>query len=163
MKYTRPHTTMSICLALGMSMGGAGCSFAFAKKAPLDYKNMAAFDCTEGKTLPVLDVIFASIQVARVAIAAGASDEDYEGASLSRGADLGLGVALGALSIASATYGFHVSNECRRAKDEVRSPATGQEQLGWMPQPAAGPSEQRGLTRLPAHAPLADRAHAAPE
>jgi hypothetical protein len=48
-----------------MSMGGTGCSFMFAKKAPPQYKTMAAFDCTEGKTLPVLDVLLASLQPAR--------------------------------------------------------------------------------------------------
>jgi hypothetical protein len=163
MKRARLHAAMAICLAVSMYMGGTGCSFMFAKKAPPQYKTMAAFDCTEGRTLPVLDVIVASLQAIRVATAAGAPDAAYEGAALSRGADIGLGVALGTLGIASAAYGFRVTNECRRAKDETRSPATGQEQIGWMPQPqpAVAPSEQRDTTRLPA--PPADAAHSASE
>lgn len=133
------HTAIIISLATTVALSGTACSFTFTRRPPPNHQQMASFDCTESRAAPVLDTIFTSYQVLRVAAAMGASDADYEGAALSRPVDIGFGLALGALGLASAAYGYSATGECRRARDEARGRYQ-QERMSWMPAPGAAPA-----------------------
>jgi hypothetical protein len=59
--------------------------------------------CTSNARAPTLDVMFTGVQVARTLIAVNASDQDYQGMTLPRGGDIGLGVALTLLGVTAAS------------------------------------------------------------
>jgi hypothetical protein len=135
------HTAITVSLATAVALSGTACSFAFTRRPPSQHQQMASFDCTESRVAPVLDVLFTSFQALRTAAALSASDADYEGAALSRPADIGFGLALGALGLASATYGFNAAGECRQARNQARMRSYQQERMSWMPPPGAAPAE----------------------
>jgi hypothetical protein len=97
-----------------------GCSLAFTRPPPPKYETMTTVECTDGKILPTLDLLFTAIQALPVAVALNASDADYQDFPLSRGADLGFGLALGALGLASTIHGYEVVGERRAAKEKVQ-------------------------------------------
>lgn len=101
---------------LGLLAGVCGCSFVFVQQVPEDYVDRRYFNCTESSADPVLDTLFVGVQIVRIGYAASASDEDYKDAPFNRNTDLGLGLTLGALGIASAVYGYTETSKCREAK-----------------------------------------------
>ena len=133
MQCRRLYVSMNIVLVIAISLFSTACSFVFAKGPPAHHQELATVECTDGKTLPTLDVIYTLLQVVRTGAALAASDEDYADASLGRGADIGLGIVLGGVGLASVVYGSNVVSECRRAKGEAAERANAQSQIGWMP------------------------------
>lgn len=123
-------------------LGLAGCSFMFAngpsardrRPLPGTYGPVA---CSTTYVAPTLDVVLTGLEVARTVVAVDNSEADYRGMALSRGADIGFGVALTALAASSAIYGFNVVSECRTV-DETRP---GPEPLALRYVPDAGSAE----------------------
>lgn len=111
--------TSCTSIILALCIGSSGCSFLFVKRPPSHPEEVPPtepIDCTRGKAAPIIDSIVAGVQVARVGFAATADDSVYQDATLSRGADIGLGLALAALYAGSAAYGFATTSKCADVK-----------------------------------------------
>lgn len=105
-----------------------GCSFAFVQPASVDgRRSLQAQECTTSNLAPGLDMAITGWQAIRVVAAAAATDADYRGAQLSRGADMALGLVFGMLALSSAIYGFSTTAECRAARG-MESPRAGTRQ-----------------------------------
>ncbi|HMI92154.1 MAG TPA: hypothetical protein VK509_12350, partial [Polyangiales bacterium] len=85
-----------------------GCSYLFTSDGPRSR-------CSTSKAPPVIDTLIGGYQVVRTGFAVAAPDETYDGALISREADIGFGLGLSALFIASAYYGYDVTSDCARA------------------------------------------------
>ena len=117
-----------------------GCSFVFssgpssdAVRSPLS----APVDCSTSKVPPVLDTIITGFQVARTGLAASAEDKVYRDSSLSREADIGIGIGLTALFLGSAIYGYHATSMCTKV-NSPEQPDTAMDTTGnrlWTPKP----------------------------
>jgi pyruvate/2-oxoglutarate dehydrogenase complex dihydrolipoamide acyltransferase (E2) component len=104
-------------LLLCLVVFGNGCSMLFVKPPG---RSSGGSGCTTSKAPPVLDTMFAGWQMVRIGIAAGASEETYRGAALTREADILLGVLLGIVGASSAVYGFRTVEECRSSGEYAR-------------------------------------------
>jgi len=109
----------SLC-ALAIFLHCSGCSLLFVnappKPPPVEPSARAEVSCTSSKAAPVLDTVFATLEVGRTALAAAAPDSTYQNAPISRGADIALGIGFASLFLASAVYGFTQTSECRALK-----------------------------------------------
>jgi hypothetical protein len=108
----------------------SGCSFAFVTGPPPHHEELPAFDCTESRVVPVLDTLFAALQIASFAAAAGTSDQQWSDTfngnpPFSRGAAVPLYIALAALGTFSAYYGYSKTGDCREALEAARNRARG--------------------------------------
>ena len=109
----------AVCLSLILSC--TGCSFLFVSGKPTNTEALPPsepVECTTSKASPVLDTVFAGLEVARTGYALSLKDGDYQGQTLSRGADIGLGVAFVALFASSAIYGYVKTGDCADAKTQ---------------------------------------------
>jgi len=92
----------------------AGCGFLFTQAPPQGYESMDYFSCTESNTGPILDVVWAGLNVLGALVVA--SDQDaYE----TPGTTMAVGLGWGVLSGASAGVGFSKTRRCRTAKQEL--------------------------------------------
>lgn len=134
----------------------SGCSFLFVDGPP-DHpervSRQSELRCTTSKAAPIIDTVIAGYQVIRTGAAVAASDSTYDGAPISRGADIGLGLGFMALFGASAAYGYVVTGDCKDAKARQ---GTSEDTL---PPPAYGPREQE-VWSTPPDAPSAAPASA---
>lgn len=110
-----------IAFAFGLfGIQSAGCSYLASYGPPPNYREMESFDCTE-YTLPVLDTIWAGLNGLGAAIAATASDDDwqkkYGGAS--RATTVISGLLWVGVSGSSALYGYSKAEECTNAREEM--------------------------------------------
>jgi hypothetical protein len=108
----------------------SGCSFAFVSGPPPHHEELPAFDCTESRVVPVLDTLFAALQIANFAAAAGTSDQQWSDTfngnpPFSRGAAVPFYIALAALGTFSAYYGYSKTGDCREALEAARNRARG--------------------------------------
>jgi hypothetical protein len=105
------------CLGASCSFG---CSLLFVTSPPATVEKLPPSEpvqCTSSKAAPVIDTLIAGYQVFRTGYALSRSNSDYKGAPIDRNADIGIGVGLAALFIASSIYGYSVTSECAEAKD----------------------------------------------
>jgi len=92
----------------------AGCGFLFAKGPPTGHEQMESFTCNESNAAPILDIVWASLNV--LGAAAALSDPDsYENPDQIVVVGLGWGV----FSSFSAAHGFRKSKHCRRALQQL--------------------------------------------
>jgi hypothetical protein len=145
-----------IALAFGFfSLQSAGCSYLAAYGPPPDYREVHPFDCT-GYTLPVLDTIWAGLNALGAAIAATASDDEWQKTygGGSRSATIMSGLLWVGISGTSAAYGYSKAEACANARDEVedreylRSLRRSPRYLP-RPRPAPGPPPPPPSTVLP--------------
>jgi hypothetical protein len=120
------HRATSLGL-LSISLGGlSGCSFLFTTKAPSDAelaRTPGPVECTTTRAAPIVDTVIAGLEVARVGVAANASDSDYSNAAFDRKTDIAFGVGFAALYTASAVYGYTVTARCSTVKEaRLRGP-----------------------------------------
>ena len=99
-----------IALLALMPLVAAGCSFVLVKAPPPGHQELASFDCTAEKSVPIVDAIFAGLNALSVIGIAGGDPIDNKGA--------GIGFALGieVLQGVSAWTGDKRVDECRAAK-----------------------------------------------
>jgi hypothetical protein len=111
-----------LCLALfAVTYWASGCSFLFVKVPPTSPKDREGdLDCTTSYVPPVLDSVLLVGGAYRTASALGKSNADYKDSVLSRPADIGLGLALTTLEVASALYGYLAVGGCHEAIDKLR-------------------------------------------
>ena len=106
---------------LGLVLACSGCSYIFVTGKPANVEALPPSEpitCTTSKVTPILDTVFAGLEVARTAYAVSLSDGDYSGQPLNRGADIGIGASLVALFASSAIYGYLVTGSCADAKSQ---------------------------------------------
>lgn len=106
----------------------SGCSFLFVNTAPANVQEGTSYarqvECTSGKAGPAMDAVFTALEVARIAVAAGADDSVYQQSPISRTTDISLGVGFAGLFLASAIYGFHHTGRCQRLHAAGPMPGT---------------------------------------
>ncbi|HEX8108568.1 MAG TPA: hypothetical protein VF516_12630, partial [Kofleriaceae bacterium] len=117
-------------LAWVMVASLSGCSLAFVNGPPPQHEQLPAFDCTESRVAPVLDTLFAALQVANFAVAAGSTDQQWSDTfnghpPINRGPAIPLYAALAALGTVSAYYGYSKTGDCREALEAARNRARG--------------------------------------
>src|SRR5437763_6160423 len=95
-----------------------GCSWIFVERAPANHQQMVAFDCTSSVAAPVLDGVWAGLNLAGALAAAGANEHNWSG-PYDTTTTVIVGVGWAIVSGASAAYGFAQTNACRQAKDEL--------------------------------------------
>ena len=106
---------------LGLVLACSGCSYVFVTGKPANVEALPPSEpitCTTSKASPVLDTVFAGLEVARTVYAVSSDDSAYRGQTLTRGADIGLGAAFVALFASSAIYGYLVTGACVDAKSQ---------------------------------------------
>jgi hypothetical protein len=106
---------------LGLILSCSGCSFLFVRGKPANVEALPPsepVECTTSKASPILDTVFAGLEVARTGYALSRTDSDYSGSQLTRGADIGLGVGFVALFASSAIYGYVKTGSCADAKEQ---------------------------------------------
>jgi hypothetical protein len=122
-----------------------GCSFVFLEAAPpapaTPEEARRPVHCTTSVAAPVIDTVLAGFEVVRTGVALGAGEHAYDDYPVSRGADVGVGLALTALFTASAIYGFVGTHACDDARTAQRA-AVAQEQEDYRrpPRPAIVPA-----------------------
>ncbi len=107
----RHNSRFGILFVLTLSLGG--CSFLFVKAPPIGYQDMEYFPCTESKTVPVLDGVWAGLN-ALGAILALADNETAD-----RGRVVLVGTSWAVVSGGAMLWGSQRVDECRAAKAEV--------------------------------------------
>jgi hypothetical protein len=113
-------TMLLICLSASVN---CACSLIFVQGPPSSVERLPpseSVECTSGKAAPIIDTLVAGYQVFRTSYALSHSEADYNGAPISRSADIGMGVGFTALFAASALYGYGVTSECSEAKERHR-------------------------------------------
>jgi hypothetical protein len=119
---------------------------------PVNHRQLPYFECSSGRVLPILDVIWTALQLGNMAALGAQSDAEFSAdfqnndPPFSRKTAMGLNVAFAALGGFSAYYGFTKTGECRTAKNELilrmnqggMGPAPGT----WPPQPGGYPQGQ---------------------
>jgi hypothetical protein len=101
-----------------LGLATSGCSFIFVTQPPAQAEQAShpTADCSTSRAAPVVDGIITGYQVVRTIYATQAPDSAYQGAPISRGADIGLGLSFTALFLASTIYGAVNTSECRDFK-----------------------------------------------
>lgn len=111
MKPKRLVSWLSAVAVVGcLSLPVAGCGFVFSKGPPTGHEQMDSFTCNESNAGPILDIVWASLNV----LGAGAAASDpssYDNPDQI----VFVGVAWGVFSSFSAATGFNKSKRCRRA------------------------------------------------
>lgn len=119
MEGSRAERVRSSCLLACALIGACalqGCSFLFVHGPPANHPQLDSFDCTTSNVVPVIDGAVAGFETVRTIVAVAADDSVYDNYPLSRGADIGIGVALTGLFVGSAIYGATKTGRCSDAK-----------------------------------------------
>jgi len=83
-------------VALSGSLVLSGCSFALVSGPPATHRELPMFDCTRSRVGPILDTVWTTLQVLRIAGAASTSDAEWQQRSEARDGDAGSGAEDGA-------------------------------------------------------------------
>jgi hypothetical protein len=105
---------------LALALSSVGCSFAFSKGPPDDYKAVGHFDCS-GNTAPLFDSAWAVYNGLTAMYAAADRDRDWKLLNHrdDRSTVIRVGLAWLAVSGASAVYGYLNASACQDAKEET--------------------------------------------
>src|SRR5439155_14954438 len=105
--------------AMFAGVAASGCSLVFTTRAPDHPERIPPampIMCTTSRAAPVVDTIIAGLESVRTIFAVSAKDSVYQGATITRPADIGIGLGLTTLFAVSAIYGFSVTSGCDEAK-----------------------------------------------
>lgn len=109
----------SIVVAASLTCSLSGCSYLFVS-GPGDWSPerppQQKPDCTTTPVMPLIDGIITGIQGVRTILAISLDDRDYVDSPLSREADIGLGLGLGVLFLASTITGANRISDCKGAE-----------------------------------------------
>ncbi len=129
----------------GLSFGTTGCGFLFTHAPPADHRERTSFSCTESDGGPIVDVIWAGLNLAG-AIAAASDPDIVENSD----AAIAVGLSWTVITGTTAAIGFNKTKRCRAAKRELaRRPAQDQD---------VGPAQDQRVGPAPAPADLVVRA-----
>jgi hypothetical protein len=113
---------------LGDGRIAIGLLLAFVSGPPPHHEELPAFDCTESRVAPVLDTVFAALEVANFAVAASSTDQQWSDTfngnpPINRGTAVPLYIALAAVGTFSAYYGYSRTGDCRGPRSGEESSA----------------------------------------
>lgn len=115
----RPSLAIGVAFLFALN----GCSILLVKPRHGSPSNRGPSSaCTVNYLAPVIDSLLVIPPVYRAANALDKSDADYQGATIPRAADLGLGLGLTALFAASALYGYLAVSDCRDGYRKLGQP-----------------------------------------
>jgi hypothetical protein len=101
------------CLAL-CALSLSGCGFIFSHGPPAGHENLQYFSCTESNTGPILDIVWAGLNViGALTVAGDPSSYDHPDETVA------VGLAWGVVSSSAAAVGFNKSKKCRAAKQQL--------------------------------------------
>ncbi len=131
--------------ATALAISITGCSFVFVDGPPKNHSQRPSFDCSSSHAVPVLDAVFAALEIANFALAAYDTDQDWNDtyknqAPFSRKTGLAIYGVLAALGASGSYYGFDRTTACREAKAELAARQARQPAPvvpGWPPPPLA--------------------------
>jgi hypothetical protein len=108
-------------LAVVLLVATGGCSFLFVEGPPREHRQMAYFDCTESRLVPILETILVAAEGLYLSAALRASDAEWEedNDGLDRDDAIALSVVRGSVFATSAVFGYVRSSDCREAKAEL--------------------------------------------
>ncbi len=118
--YESRHTRMLPILGCVAALASGGCSLVFVSRPPSDVQAIPVtkqIDCTTSRAAPILDTVLGGLEAVRTGVALAAKDSDYAKLPISKGADIGFGVAFTALFAASAIYGYNSTAQCSDEKE----------------------------------------------
>jgi hypothetical protein len=111
----RPAMVMNrlraLLVLLPVALGAPACGFIFTHAPPQGYETMTEFSCTESNAGPIVDVVWASLNVLG-ALAAASEPDTYDNSS----EIVAVGLTWGLVSGAAAIVGFGKTKRCREAK-----------------------------------------------
>lgn len=109
----RPRWLPRAALALALCTAASGCSLVLVDGPPEGYREMDTFSCTEGDAIPILDVLWATVN------GIAAAQAWLESTTPDRGEIILLGSTMAVASGVSATIGFRRRSACRQARLEM--------------------------------------------
>jgi hypothetical protein len=129
---------LSTFVALLVASSSISCSLLFVDGPPAQHRSLPFFDCTSSRVAPVVDITLGALYgIAAVDVYAstGGPNDTFEGVAP---------VALTALALGSALYGFKKVSACREAVDDLtvrlyRERQQRQGSFGSQPPPSADP------------------------
>jgi hypothetical protein len=135
--------TIAMLTTAAMFAGtGTGCSLLFVK-APRNGSRSGHIDCTTSNFAPGIDTLVVGWQIARIIIAARATDADYQNATVGRTGDLAIGAGLLGLFGVSAVTGFAKTSDCREALREEATAPPPRRLIRRAPPPSGNPAPLR--------------------
>jgi len=142
----KPSEVLSGVVALACS----GCSFIFVHPPHHADDQLTGVPgrCTSSPAAPIVDAAIGTLEVVRTSIAVSNEESAYQGAPISRNADIGFGVGFATLFLASSIYGFYETSQChaggaRVAPHDASEPGAG---------PPVASDPHRGAVRAPSAA-----------
>lgn len=139
----KPGVVLSAVVALACS----SCSFIFVHPPHHadDQLTGTPGQCTSSPVAPIVDAAIGTFEVVRTSVAVSNDERDYQGAPISRNADIGFGVGFATLFLASTIYGFYETSQCHAGHHVT--PPDGSEPEG---APAVIGDPHSGAVRAPA-------------
>jgi hypothetical protein len=116
----KSNAALSAVLALACS----SCSFVFVQP-PHHVEDQLAESprhCTSSKAAPIVDTLITGLEAVRTGLAVSADDSAYQNSPIDRKTDIGLGVGLTALFLASSIYGFYETGQCHANVPRTHTP-----------------------------------------
>src|SRR5258705_12721776 len=101
------------CLAI-CALSVSACGFVFTHGPPAGHENLQYFSCTESNTGPILDIVWAGLNVIGALTVAG-DPSSYDNPD----ERVAVGVAWGVVSSSAAAVGFNKTKKCRAAKQQL--------------------------------------------
>jgi len=106
--------TAAVALVGCLTIVSSACGFIFSHAPPDGHEQMNSFSCTESNAGPIVDIVWAGLNV--VGAVQAASDPD---AYVNSSQIVAVGLSWGVVSSAAAAVGFNKSNRCRAAKRQL--------------------------------------------
>lgn len=106
----RRTSTLPICAC---SVLMSGCGFLFTQAPPQEHRAMGQFSCTESNAGPIIDAVWAGLNVLGALVVSSDPESSYNGDQA-----IAVGLSWGAVSGASAVVGLGKTKRCRAAKVE---------------------------------------------
>jgi len=104
---------ITACLVLCV-LSVSACGFIFTHGPPAGHENLPYFTCTESNTGPILDIVWAGLNVIGALTIAG-DPNSYENPD----AAVAGGLVWGVVSSSAAAVGFNKTKKCRAAKQQL--------------------------------------------
>lgn len=101
------------CLVLCV-LSVSACGFIFTHAPPAGHENLQYFTCTESNTGPILDIVWAGLNVIGALTVAG-DPSSYDNPDQT----VAVGLAWGVVSSSAAAVGFNKTKKCRAAKQQL--------------------------------------------
>ncbi|MEJ7602190.1 MAG: hypothetical protein WKG01_30110 [Kofleriaceae bacterium] len=118
----------------------SGCSFVFVSKPPPNHAQLPYFECTSSRVVPILDIVWTSLQTLNLLAAASLDDEEFEDDyGVDRKLAMGAYATLAIAGAAGIYYGWTSTSQCREAKRQQMMGGDGKPGGAWPPEATPSP------------------------